>query len=264
MTEKVLLFIPMYNCQKQVARVLGKICDEEQRFFSEVLVVDNRSLDNSVESAKVALGKLKHVKTTLLQNEANYSLGGSIKVAFNFALQNGYDYVVTLHGDDQGDVRDITPVLRDGVHRDADIVIGARFHKDSKLVGYSKVRTIGNRMFNLLYWSVTGQKIDDMIAGVNIFRVSSLQEKAYLCFPNNLTFDAHLLLYAISQRKKLRFVPITWREEDQVSNAKVFRQGVTILKLLMRYCVLRDRLFVRMHNNDFSRIPYNAQVVYNG
>lgn len=252
----------MYNCEKQVPRVLAKLDEESQKMFVEVLVVDNRSTDNSVIAAKEALAKLHGVKTTLLQNVDNYSLGGSIKVAFNYAILNGFDYMVTLHGDDQGDVRDIIPVLKGGAHRDADIVIGARFHQESRLVGYSKFRTVGNRVFNVFYWMVTGQKITDMIAGLNIFNVAALKDRVYLSFPNNLTFDAHLLLYAISRNERIQFVPITWREEDQISNAKVFRQGMTILRLLMKYCFLRQGLFDRMKNNQFARASYHSQVVY--
>lgn len=52
------------------------------------------------------------VPVTLLRNDENYGLGGSHKVAFDYALNNAYDYVVVLHGDDQGSIANLLPYLR--------------------------------------------------------------------------------------------------------------------------------------------------------
>ena len=56
--DKILIFIPMYNCEKQIPRVLHRIAalGEAQRLFSQVLVVDNRSTDGSLHAAGEAAG----------------------------------------------------------------------------------------------------------------------------------------------------------------------------------------------------------------
>ena len=78
--EKILIFIPMYNCEKQIPRVLERIAalGEEQSLFSGVLVVDNRSTDGSREAALAAMKKLS-VPAILVQNCENYSLGDFFK-----------------------------------------------------------------------------------------------------------------------------------------------------------------------------------------
>ena len=50
--DKVLLFIPMYNCEKQIIRVLEQLNSKNVKYFNEILVVNNRSTDNSEEAAK--------------------------------------------------------------------------------------------------------------------------------------------------------------------------------------------------------------------
>ncbi len=47
--EKILLFIPMYNCEKQIVRVLDQIDSDFQDMIEEVLIVNNRSTDNGEE-----------------------------------------------------------------------------------------------------------------------------------------------------------------------------------------------------------------------
>ena len=49
MGEKILLFIPMYNCEKQITRVLDQIDEKISEYIAETIVVDNRSTDRSQE-----------------------------------------------------------------------------------------------------------------------------------------------------------------------------------------------------------------------
>lgn len=257
--RKILLFVPMYNCERQIGRVIEKITPEVLRYVSEIIVVDNRSTDRSREIAAGCLKNLGGVKVTLLQNDANYSLGGSIKVALNYALGHGYEYMVVVHGDDQADVRDIVPLLQDETAYDNDLCIGARFHPESRLHGYSPLRIAGNKAFNLLLGLITRRRIDDLIAGLNMYRMSAFADRWYMYFPDNLTFDAHMLLYALHHRFCIRYFPISWREEDQVSNAKVFRQGWILLKLFLGYAVKQDAVFDRM---AVPANAYSAQIMY--
>ena len=109
--DKILLFVPVYNCEKQILRVLDSISPDIAERFAEVVVIENRSTDGTLKSAKHGLSKIKNCKVTLLQNDENYSLGGSHKVAFNYMLEHGYDYLVVLHGDDQGDIQVNTVIM---------------------------------------------------------------------------------------------------------------------------------------------------------
>jgi len=127
---KVLLFTPMYNCEKQIVRVLGQMDNEISKYISEWIVVNNRSTDSSERVVKEYLSS--HgvpVKVRLLRNDENYGLGGSHKVAFDYAIKNGFEYVIVLHGDDQGDLSNILPYLKSGEYRRYDCFLGARFMK---------------------------------------------------------------------------------------------------------------------------------------
>lgn len=84
MQTNMLLFIPAYNCAAQISRVLAKLTPEIASLFAEIIVVENRSTDNTLTVASEGLATIKGCKVTLLQNDENYNLGGSHKVAFNY------------------------------------------------------------------------------------------------------------------------------------------------------------------------------------
>ena len=110
--DKILLFIPGYNCEKQIVRVLGQLDEGIMSFLTGVIVVNNRSTDETEEAVAAFMREHPKMPVTLLRNQDNYGLGGSHKVAFRYAIDHGYDYVIVLHGDDQGDIHDMDRVLK--------------------------------------------------------------------------------------------------------------------------------------------------------
>ncbi len=45
--DKILVFIPAYNCENQIIRVLEQFDSEVLEYISEIIVVNNRSTDNT-------------------------------------------------------------------------------------------------------------------------------------------------------------------------------------------------------------------------
>jgi len=230
--DKILVFITCYNCEKQIPRVLAQFKPEYADVIDEILVIDNRSPDGTREAATAAAKNLPQYKVTVVQNDINVNLGGSHKVAFDYAARNGYDYAVILHGDDQGRIDDVIPHLRSGAYRNVEFFMGARFLPASKTPGYSPIRIIGNWVFNILFTVLSGRMIYDLGSGLNVFKISALDKNYYLRFPDRLTFNFYFTLWLIYARKSFTFFPLVWREEDQVSNARLTSIGMTLLKLV--------------------------------
>src|SRR5205085_1480740 len=126
MTARILVFIPAYNCERQIGRVLEQFQTVPRGTFDEILVIDNQSRDDTVRVAMATL-PATGLPGSVARNESNYNLGGSHKAAFAYAERNGFTHVVVLHGDDQGSIHDVLPVMRDGEHLRHDACLGARF-----------------------------------------------------------------------------------------------------------------------------------------
>jgi dolichol-phosphate mannosyltransferase len=245
---RILVFIPAYQCEQQIPRVLGSFDNPAiARHFAEILVLDNGSRDNTVAAASAAAQRLTGLSVRVARNRDNYGLGGSHKSAFAYAVANHFSHVVVLHGDDQGDIRDLLPVLDADLHWRHDCCLGSRFMQGSRRSGYSTFRTFGNRVFNLLYSIAAWNPVHDLGAGLNIYATSFLRDDFYHRYHDGLHFNCFLLLGSFARRARLMFFPVSWREEDQVSNVRMFRQAFQTLELAIRSVLDRRRFFAAEH-----------------
>jgi dolichol-phosphate mannosyltransferase len=236
LASKLLVFIPCYNCEAQISRVLAQFTVPIANWFSEVLILDNGSKDNTIEvaieSAKKTLHSAPGLTITIGKNLANYNLGGSHKVAFKYALQNNFTHVVVLHGDDQGSIHDLARILESREHESFDACLGARFMAKSRLKGYSLFRITGNLIFNMLFSIGSGRKIQDLGSGLNIFGQRIIRNPSIYKYADDLRFNIYLLLGIINDRMNAKYFPISWREDDQVSNVRMLSQALATFNLL--------------------------------
>lgn len=264
MKDRILIFIPMYNCEKQIVRVLdqfhGEICD----FISEVIIVNNRSTDQGEDAVIRRLGQKAYpFPVKLLRNKENYGLGGSHKVAFDYAVRGDFDYVIVLHGDDQGCIQDFLPILRRKEYRKYDCCLGSRFSRQSRLEGYSRFRTFGNRIYNLIFSAAIGKRICDLGAGLNMYSVKALRSGYYHQYPDNLMFNCFMLFAMDAYGQTYRFIPISWREDDQVSNVKMVTQALKTFAIAVKYFGGRRKFLEKDHREKQIRF-YRGDLIFEG
>lgn len=260
MKDKILLFIPGYNCEKQIIRVLNQLNKEIMEYISEVIFVSNRSTDNTENVVLEFKKNNKNIPLHVLVNDDNYNLGGSHKVAFSYAKKNKFDYVIVLHGDDQGNIKDLYPVLKSGEYKNYDCMLGARFMKGSELGGYSKFRTFGNRVYNILFSIVVHKKIYDLGSGLNIYSTKMLENEFYHKFPDRLTFNYCMILATHYYKQNIKFFPISWREDDQVSNVKLTSQAFNVLGMLFKYFI--NHKYIKTEFRDKVIDNYTSQEIF--
>ena len=251
MPGRWLLFVPMYNCAPQIGRTLAQVAPL-QDFFGEVLVVDNGSSDGGPERAIEAVAALDRVKCDVVRNDRNVGLGGSHKVGFQRCLDGGFDGMIVFHGDDQGRLSDLTARIDD--HPDAECILGARFMPGSRLEGYSAYRIAGNIVFNAMFSTITRRVLWDLGSGLNAYRRVFVERRLWSGCADDLTFNYHLILRtAAVPGLRFAFVPISWREDDQISNAKLWKHGRTTLGIVSSFTTRRRSFLSKDHGTPGIR-----------
>lgn len=249
---RILVGIPCFNCESQLPRMLKKIKKDTLKIIHEIIIIDNRSTDNTVKNAitfKRYFAKYG-IAFKVFVNNKNYSLGGSHKVIFDYSLKKSFTHTVILHGDDQANLDNFYPILKNIENFDHDCILGSRFTSKSKLIGYSLLRIIGNYVFNILFSIRLKRVISDMGSGLNLYSNQLLNKVNFYSSPDDLTFHCKFLIDIYNSKQKVLYTPIDWTEYDQVSNAKLLKQSVKIILLLFGL----DRFF---YKNKYQSKEYS-------
>ena len=104
--NKIGLIIPCYNVEKSIKKILKIILNLSiLNKVNKIVFIDNNSKDKTVKIIKEY--KQANKKIFLIKNKFNFGYGGSIKVAINYLINQGYTHAIIIHSDDQIDISNI-------------------------------------------------------------------------------------------------------------------------------------------------------------
>ena len=261
MSDRILVFVPCFNCAAQIPRVLAQFESNIASYVETILVLDNGSTDGTPEAAIGAALEMPELDIRVARNRQNFNLGGSHKAAFAFALRRGYSHVLVLHGDDQADVMDILPALQKQMHRKYDACLGSRFSAGSWLQGYSALRIAGNRVFNGLFSLVLQRQVEDLGSGLNIFSARAMRSPRLVRYADDLRFNIFLFMGMFEEKLPVVYFPISWREDDQLSNVRLTSQAWRTLAILWE-SLLRPAKFKTNDHREVRHAEYRFDVIF--
>ena len=160
-------------------KVLASFSSETLNQIDEIVVVDNNSQDDTLKvlqqiqqsDAEVA----KHL--TIIKNSENYGIGGSQKIAYHYFEEQGTEFFMIIHGDNQTNGNDAAKIFLQTIKENpnVDLVISSRFSTQSDTSGYDPLRVLGNRFFNFVTNTLVGVKMSDAGAGVMLVKTAILK-----------------------------------------------------------------------------------------
>ena len=121
----------------------------------------------------------------------------------------------------------------------------------SKIEGYSLVRRLGNRLFNMIFSLALRRRVTDLGSGLNVFSQTVFPREVTLRLPDDLHFNPYLLVAMVGRGMRIAFFPISWREDDQVSNVRMLSQAVKTLGAAREYLLSPEYL----RSGEHRRIP---------
>lgn len=164
---RFLTTIPVYNEVRHVDAVLSEVA----RNAGDVLVVDDGSSDGT--AARLAARSGLFVVT----HERNRGYGAALKTAFDFAIQRGYEYLVTVDCDGQHEPQRIGHLV--AACADVDIASGSRYldatlshdlpPADRRRINFQITEELNCRF---------GLRLTDAFCGFKAYRVASLARLA--------------------------------------------------------------------------------------
>ena len=231
---KTLVIIPTYNEKENIKNILTAI-DKLSRNDTEILVVDDSSPDGTAEIVKNVIPKLKTPIHLLVRKNKN-GLGKAYVEGFKWALKGDYDFVISMDADFSHDPQDL-PKLIDA-SKEYDIVIGSRYIKGGKIIGWDIKRQLNSRLANLFTRIALGLKAKDVTAGFKRYKTSFLEElNLDSLISSGYAFQVEMVFRSKAAPKQILEVPITFVDR-RVGQSKIAGE-------LKKSAVIVWRLFIR-------------------
>ena len=114
-------------------------------------------------------------------------------------------------------------------------------------------------VYDFIFAVVTRRRIFDLGSGLNLYSTKMLKNKFYQKFPDNLMFNYVMILASHYYQHDIIFYPVSWREDDQVSNVKIASQAVKVLNMAFAYLTNNDVILDEYR--DTVRDAYTCKVV---
>lgn len=205
--EKVLILIPAFNEERQIATVVEQVKREIPE--AQILVVNDGSSDGTEKKAKEAGARV-------LSHPFNLGYGAALQTGYKFAIKYGFDYVIQIDGDGQHDPLYLKKLLQEIKKGDAEIVIGSRFLGQGN---YQPpfLRRIGMRLFAFIASKISGQKITDPTSGYQALSIKAAEFYSRDSFPGDYP-DADVLIMLRRAGLRFREIPVNMRPNPNGSS----------------------------------------------
>jgi len=158
---RVFALIPALNAEKTI----GDVVRDCRAQLETVVVIDDGSND--------ATGEIAHANGAIvLRHDVNRGKGASLKTGFAYAVENGFDGVITLDADGQHLPSEIPKILKAHEESGADLVIGGRSHLFDHMLPR---RRLANRFSA---WSIAiaaGTRVTDSQSGFRFYSTKMLR-----------------------------------------------------------------------------------------
>lgn len=267
--SKILVFVVAYNAENHIVKVFERIPSElYNKSNIQVLVIDDCSKDKTSEVARDWILKNKIKNFSVLRNTVNQRYGGNQKLGYLYAIQNGFDFVILLHGDGQYAPELLPNFIETYNAKQSDVVLGSRMLnlKDAKKGGMPFYKQIGNIVLTTFQNFLTGKSISEYHTGYRGYSTKFLSRVPFQLNTDEFHFDTEILYQAFYTNAEIHEFPIPTHYGDEVCHVNGMRYAFDVVMSTIQYyfhrigmfCSLKLRSLDNDHYQDKTGILYTS------
>lgn len=251
MNRKIGVLIVAYNAVNTLAKVLDRIPPHIRDRIAEVFVFDDCSKDDTYllgvgYKAKTGWDKLK-----VFRNEKNLGYGGNQKKGYRYAIENGFDTVVLLHGDGQY-APEIMDRLLDPIDRgEAEAVFGSRMMEKGAALrgGMPFYKYTGNKILTVFENRMLGLDLTEFHSGYRAYDVHALAKIPFEENSDDFHFDTEIIVQLHHHKMRIVETPIPTYYGDEICYVNGMKYAGNVVKSVFEY---------RLHQAGIKSFPKYA------
>lgn len=227
------------TCTLNEEKNINIFIDDFFKFYPNyhLLIVDDNSTDKTIDVINKKKSLFKNI--TLIVRPKNLGLGSAHLLILNFALQNNYDFLVTLDADLSHEIKEIKYLLSHCQKNNYDFIIGSRYvlkHKTNYSGFRFMISYIGNKFFSHLF----RLSISEFSTSFRVFRLSNIN-KNLLCFLNRFGYTYFIDQIFILKKFNIKLgeFPITFKNRlygySKINKSHFLVAFIRTIELFIRF-----------------------------
>ena len=230
---KPVVIVPTYNERDNIDILLNDLL--ALPIGLNVIVVDDGSPDGTGQAADEWAARDGRVR--VIHRPGKMGLGTAYRSGFKFALEAGFDRIMTMDADFSHHPRYVPAMLE--LSRERDLVIGSRYVKGGGTLHCTWKRRMLSRGANAFARFMLGLHARDCTAGFRCYRREVLESiELNSIFSNGYSFLIEMIYYVQRRGWQVGEVPIVFEDRrrgtSKISKAEVYRALQTVLRLELR------------------------------
>ena len=224
MYSNTLVAILAYNEQKKISEVLADVTKK----FSNVLLVDNNSEDQTIQEAK-------KFKIFIIKHSYNLGKSGSMKTALEFAKIKKFKFLAFMDGDGQHRADDLIKVCKKIHEENNQLVIGYR----ENLKNLNLKKRVGTIILQKLFLFLYKRKVYDIQSGLRVFDIS-IENMIYWYSTgiNHYFADAEITCNAVRNMCKIEQIPIETLSSEKYKGMNII-QGLYLILMILYWRITK-------------------------
>ena len=240
------VIIPTYNNAKTLQRVIDGVLE----YTSHIFIINDGSTDETPEILK------NYPQVYLINLPVNKGKGYALQTGFKIALQERFDYAITIDSDGQHYPDDIPVFLEElNATNEPILLIGSRNMTHESV---PKKSSFGNRFSNFWFWFETGIKLTDTQSGYRAYPLKKLPKRF---FTTKFEFEIEVIVRTAWKNISVKNVPIQvlYDPNERVSHFRPFRDFTrisilnTVLVLITLLYIKPSNLFKKLKKKSFKQ-----------
>lgn len=230
--KKVCVLVPTYNNEQTLEKVLTDVLE----FTDQVIVVN----DGSTDSTRQILQKFPQINR--INFPVNQGKGLALRQGFEVAVDNGYEYAITIDSDGQHFAEDLPKFITKLETHPAAIIVGARNMEQSSIPGKS---SFGHKFSNFWFWVETGITMQDTQSGYRLYPVKLLQDLRF--FTKKFEFEIEVMVRAAWNGIEMAHVPVRVFYAEKGKRVSHFRpfKDFTRISILNTFLVTMALFYIK-------------------
>ena len=257
-----MVHVVAYNASSTLASVLDRIPKELRARLSEICVYDDASTDETYLVGKGYQQVQDMPQLHVFRNPKNRGYGGNQKLGYRYAIDNGFDIVVLLHGDGQYAPEAMADLLQPIIDGQADAVFGSRMMEQgaARRGGMPLYKFVGNKILTHFENAFLGMDLSEFHSGYRVYSTAALKRIPFEDNSDDFHFDTQIIIQLKAGGFRIKEVPIPTYYGDEISRVNGMKYAWDVSKSVIEYRLHQAGVVHRPEYGHVAPAPYSEKV----